>query len=198
MPINAITLYDIYMLEFRPCQAFFLSDDSHPSATPGADQRIDLVGLPDHLGPVLGGEEVIDGTEKTLLPGLIDAHVHIITAEALDFEGQQVSASFGAGWMISADIMAGGKSKARMRLAEGGAEGSAQALLVAGETVPGGASLWAGAFYSPGPFSLWLDNFRLDYVRHAVCGSTQPSLYPIAVDLITQKWSTDNVDFLAR
>lgn len=68
-----------------------------------------------------------------------------------DFEGQQVSASFGAGWMISTDIMAGGRSKAQMRLAEGGAEGSAQALLVAGETVPGGASLWAGAFFSPGP-----------------------------------------------
>ena len=29
------------------------------------------------------GAEVIDGTGKTLLPGLIDAHVHIITAEAL-------------------------------------------------------------------------------------------------------------------
>jgi hypothetical protein len=68
-----------------------------------------------------------------------------------DFEGQQVSASFGAGWTISTDIMAGGKSKAQMRLAEGGAEGSAQALLVAGETVPGGANLWAGAFFSPGP-----------------------------------------------
>lgn len=68
-----------------------------------------------------------------------------------DFEGKQVSASFGAGWMISTDTMAGGKSKAQMRLAEGGAEGSAQALLVTGETVPGGANLWAGAFFSPGP-----------------------------------------------
>jgi imidazolonepropionase-like amidohydrolase len=68
-----------------------------------------------------------------------------------DFEGKQVSASFGAGWMVSTDTMAGGKSKAQMRLAEGGAEGSAQALLVTGEILPGGSNLWAGAFFSPGP-----------------------------------------------
>jgi len=68
-----------------------------------------------------------------------------------DFEGKQVSASFGAGWIISTDTMAGGKSKAQMRLAEGGAEGSARALLVTGEILPGGANLWAGAFFSPGP-----------------------------------------------
>ena len=68
-----------------------------------------------------------------------------------DFEGKQLSTSFGAGWMISTDTMAGGKSKAQMRLAEGGAEGSAQALLVTGEILPGGANLWAGAFFSPGP-----------------------------------------------
>jgi hypothetical protein len=68
-----------------------------------------------------------------------------------DFEGKQVSVSFGAGWMISTDTMAGGKSRAQMRLAERGAEGSTQALLVTGEIVPGGANLWAGTFFSPGP-----------------------------------------------
>jgi imidazolonepropionase-like amidohydrolase len=68
-----------------------------------------------------------------------------------DFEGQQVSAAFGSGWMISTDTMAGGKSKAQMRLAEDGADGSAQALLVTGDVIPGGANLWAGAFFSPGP-----------------------------------------------
>lgn len=76
---------------------------------------------------------------------------HSRSGSISDFEGKQVSASFGAGWMISTDTMAGGKSKAQMRLVEGGAEGSRQALLVTGETVPGGANLWAGAFFSPGP-----------------------------------------------
>ncbi len=68
-----------------------------------------------------------------------------------DFDGEKVSASFGAGWIISTDTIAGGNSKAEFRLVEDGAAGSGASLLITGEVIPGGANLWAGAFFSPGP-----------------------------------------------
>ena len=67
-----------------------------------------------------------------------------------DFEGDKITSNFGAGWMISTDVFAGGKSKAQYQLVKGGAEGSKGALLISGETIPGGAILWAGALFSPG------------------------------------------------
>ena len=68
-----------------------------------------------------------------------------------DFEGESIEAKFGAGWMISTDAFMGGKSKAEMKLAPGGAQGSSKSLLVTGTVVPGSALNWSGVMFMPGP-----------------------------------------------
>ena len=68
-----------------------------------------------------------------------------------DFEQDGApQAKFGAGWMVSTDQMAGGKSVARLEIVPGGAEGSKKALRVAGEVTTGFAYPWSGAMFSPG------------------------------------------------
>ncbi len=67
-----------------------------------------------------------------------------------DFEGDKISARFGAGWMLSTDSIMGGKSKAELSLVDGGAEGSGRALLIKGEIVEAGSIRWAAAMFSPG------------------------------------------------
>lgn len=67
-----------------------------------------------------------------------------------DFEADKIVSNFGSGWIISTDIFGGGKSKAQFQWVKGGAEGSRGAMQIAGETIPGGSILWAGALFSPG------------------------------------------------
>jgi imidazolonepropionase-like amidohydrolase len=67
-----------------------------------------------------------------------------------DFEGDKVDAKFGAGWMISTDVFMGGKSKADMKLVDGGARGSKGSLLITGTDVTESAQNWAGVMFSPG------------------------------------------------
>jgi hypothetical protein len=68
-----------------------------------------------------------------------------------DFEGDKVEARFGAGWIVSTDAMMGGKSKAEMKLVEGGAQGSKRSLLISGTDVAEIARNWAGVMFCPGP-----------------------------------------------
>ncbi len=68
-----------------------------------------------------------------------------------DFEQEDApQARFGAGWSLSTDAMAGGKSTAKMAVAAGGAEGSKRALHVTGEVTQGFAYPWSGVMFSPG------------------------------------------------
>jgi len=67
-----------------------------------------------------------------------------------DFEGEKISARFGAGWMTSTDSFMGGKSKAELLLADGGAEGSRRALRIKGTIAEAGSIRWAAAMFSPG------------------------------------------------
>jgi imidazolonepropionase-like amidohydrolase len=72
-----------------------------------------------------------------------------------DFEQEGApQAKFGAGWMVSTDQIAGGKSNGKMDVVAGGAEGSQHALRVTGEVVEGYAYPWSGAMFSPGPFPM--------------------------------------------
>jgi imidazolonepropionase-like amidohydrolase len=71
-----------------------------------------------------------------------------------DFEGDKISAAFGAGWIVSTDTMYQGKSQAAMKLVPGGAEGSRGALEITGEILPGAPFKWAGAMFSPGPSTM--------------------------------------------
>jgi len=65
-------------------------------------------------------------------------------------EGDAPKAKFGAGWMVTTDSLAGGKSIGKMEVVAGGAEGSKGALRVTGEVLEGFAYPWSGAMFSPG------------------------------------------------
>jgi imidazolonepropionase-like amidohydrolase len=69
-----------------------------------------------------------------------------------DFEGSSptTKTAFGAGWMVSTDALLGGKSKAEISVIDGGADGSAHALQIAGTIAPGPGQHWAGVLFSPG------------------------------------------------
>jgi len=73
------------------------------------------------------------------LPGLIS-----------DFEDDEVTAKFGAGWSVSTDAMMGGKSTAEYKIVAGGAQGSKGSLLITGNLVGESLMKWAGALFSPG------------------------------------------------
>ena len=73
------------------------------------------------------------------------------TAPVSDFEGGELSVSFGQPWVASTDEMAGGDSAATLEVVAGGAEGSDYALHVSGEVGEGFAFPWAGAMFMPGP-----------------------------------------------
>ena len=87
---------------------------------------------------------------------------HTATAKALpppqgsesglisDFEDGTTAARFGAGWSVSTDAMANGKSTAELKCIAGGAEGSKGALQISGTIADAFAFPWAGALFSPG------------------------------------------------
>lgn len=64
-------------------------------------------------------------------------------------------ARFGAGWAVSTDRMMGGKSTGTMRVVAGGADGTPQALEIAGTVDSAMAFGWSGAMFYPGaqPFT---------------------------------------------
>src|SRR5262249_34000553 len=68
-----------------------------------------------------------------------------------DFDQGKASANFGAGWQVSTDEMRGGKSTAKFRVIDGGAQGSKGCLQVEGEVVAELQYAWAGALFFPGP-----------------------------------------------
>jgi imidazolonepropionase-like amidohydrolase len=67
-----------------------------------------------------------------------------------DFEDNQPSAKFGAGWSVSTDSIAGGKSTAEMKPVAGGANESKYSLKVSGNIDGGLPYAWAGVMFSPG------------------------------------------------
>ena len=68
-----------------------------------------------------------------------------------DFESGKPDANFGAGWSVSTDTIAGGKSTGSMKVVSGGANGSKWALDVSGDIDGGLPYAWAGVMFSPGP-----------------------------------------------
>ncbi len=67
------------------------------------------------------------------------------------FDAGDTKSAFGVGWTPSDDGMMGGKSKARIEVVDGGANGTAKALLVHSDIQPGFAFPWAGAMFLAGP-----------------------------------------------
>ncbi len=62
-----------------------------------------------------------------------------------NFESGEAKTSFGSGWQISTDSMAGGTSVATMDVVDAGANGTAKALHVHADTKAGSMYPWAGA-----------------------------------------------------
>jgi imidazolonepropionase-like amidohydrolase len=67
-----------------------------------------------------------------------------------DFEDNKPSAKFGAGWSVSTDSIAGGKSAAEMKPVASGANESKYSLKVSGNIDGGLPYAWAGVMFSPG------------------------------------------------
>jgi len=67
-----------------------------------------------------------------------------------DFESGSPSANFGAGWAVTTDAMANGKSEAAMKVVDGGTNGSSRSLEITGTISPVVAYAWGGAMFSPG------------------------------------------------
>src|SRR5262249_37142419 len=67
-----------------------------------------------------------------------------------DFEEGKPAARFGAGWAVTTDKVAGGKSLAEYHVVAGGAGGAKYSLVVTGGVSPGFAFPWAGAIFYPG------------------------------------------------
>jgi imidazolonepropionase-like amidohydrolase len=65
------------------------------------------------------------------------------------FDDGETKSAFGFGWTPSDDGFMGGKSKASIEVVEGGANGTAGALLVHTDIQPGFAFPWAGAMFFP-------------------------------------------------
>jgi imidazolonepropionase-like amidohydrolase len=67
-----------------------------------------------------------------------------------DFESGTPTASFGAGWSVTTDAMANGKSEAMIKVVDGGANGSTKSFEIAGTISSAVAYAWGGAMFSPG------------------------------------------------
>ncbi|HEV3254148.1 MAG TPA: amidohydrolase family protein [Candidatus Acidoferrales bacterium] len=72
-----------------------------------------------------------------------------------DFEDGKATAKYGAGWDISTDSVARGKSSAEMKVTDGGANNSKYSLQVTGNIDGAVPYAWAGAIFFPGnaPFT---------------------------------------------
>jgi imidazolonepropionase-like amidohydrolase len=72
------------------------------------------------------------------------------TGDVSDFEDGQVAAHFGAGWMMSLDKQAGGKSSGAYAVVDEGANASKKSLSITGTISDAVPYAWAGAMFSPG------------------------------------------------
>ena len=103
-----------------------------------------VVDRPKYLDEVKKDKESAELLKKAPFPE------HSESGLISDFEGENIEAKFGAGWIISTDRMMGGKSTAQYTLADGGAQGSKKSLLITGTIVLESVQNWAGALFSPG------------------------------------------------
>jgi imidazolonepropionase-like amidohydrolase len=144
-----------------PARAFRLADRGRISA----GMRADLLLVDGDPSADITATRTIAGVWKEGVP--LDRSRHAATVAAAraqaarpapalaagvasDFEGGTPSAAFGAGWMVSDDARAGGRSTAGMEVVDGGAAGTARSLSITGTISDALPYAWAGAMLSPG------------------------------------------------
>lgn len=71
------------------------------------------------------------------------------SGDVSDFDAGQPTTKFGAGWFVTTDQLAGGKSVAAITVVAGGANGSPGALEVAGTLDAGLPYGWSGVMFTP-------------------------------------------------
>lgn len=111
-----------------------------------------------------------------------------------DFEAGDLAVRFGAGWQAGSDQFMGGKSKAKSRWLEGGANGSRGAMRIEGEVIAGAPYPWAGVMFSPGMAMMQAVDlsarkaivFKIrgtpgQYALLLLSGEGQPGLHPLEV-----------------
>ncbi|MDQ3081901.1 MAG: CIA30 family protein, partial [Gemmatimonadota bacterium] len=67
-----------------------------------------------------------------------------------DFEDGTIKASFGSGWIVSTDQLAGGSSSAGIKVIDGGANGTSKSLGISGTIVGPLPYAWGGAMFMAG------------------------------------------------
>ena len=72
------------------------------------------------------------------------------SGDVSDFDAGQAAAKFGAGWFVTTDQLAGGKSVAAIKVVSGGANNTPGALEIAGTLDAGLPYGWSGVMFTPG------------------------------------------------
>jgi imidazolonepropionase-like amidohydrolase len=72
------------------------------------------------------------------------------TGVVSDFESGAPRAAFGAGWSVTLDAQAGGRSTGTMEVVQGGAAGTSRSLSITGTISDALPYAWAGAMLAPG------------------------------------------------
>lgn len=104
--------------------------------------------------PEPGADEEPEADEE---PASEDAAWELVS----DFDGDEVKAQIGSGWEVSTDESNEGRSKAGIKLADGGAEESEGALRIAGRVKKSKADYpFAGAMWWPGSGPMEPANFE--------------------------------------
>lgn len=111
------------------------------------------------------------------------------------FDGALIDSRLGSGWIATSDRMAGGASDAVLARIDGGADGTAGALRVAGTVRAGSPQRWAGAFLNPGAqmmqaldgrglrelsFRIRGDGERVVVLLFSGAQGTRPAVRPVA------------------
>ena len=72
------------------------------------------------------------------------------SGDVSDFDAGQQTVKFGSGWFVTTDQLAGGKSAAAVKVVDGGANGTAGALEIAGTLDAGLPYGWSGVMFAAG------------------------------------------------
>ena len=143
-----------------PAKQFHLSDRGQ--IAPGL--RADLILVEGDPTKDVANVARIVGVWKGGYPINRAAHIESVKAEQVamknrptagknklvsDFDGEKISAEFGAGWASSTDTIMGGTSTSRLDIVPSGAEGSKSCMEVSGQ-IRSKQPAFGGAMYSPG------------------------------------------------
>lgn len=122
------------------------------------DPTTDILATRDIVGVWKAGAAVereryraaVAAAEKDQAAGRLPVPPGSESGDVSDFDTGKPTTTFGSGWVVTTDQMAGGKSKGEMKVVPGGANGTAGALEITGTLDAGLAWGWSGVMFMPG------------------------------------------------